>query len=226
MNGAASGANTVSRKRAVFHNFLEYAAELGDLTANPLPKVNWTPPKTSQTVDPRVVVNQVQAHNLLVAVTYIGQRGRGRHLAGMFGCMYYAALRPGEAIALRKGDCYLPEFGWGSITLAKSRPEVNKQWTDSGETHPERGLKHSAADDVRVIPIPPVLVKILLAHIEEYGVAADGRLFQTERGKPVGSTAYTEVWQEARPLALTPEQVDSPMAGRPTTSATPPSPYG
>jgi integrase len=59
------------------------------------------------------------------------------------------------------------------------------------------------------------LVQILRRHIEEYGTAADGRLFQTERGGPIGSTAYTEVWQQARPLALTPEQVRSPMAARP-----------
>src|SRR5581483_8877255 len=84
-----------------------------------------------------------------------------------------------------------------------------------GETHGERHLKHRAVEDVRPVPIPPVLVKILRIHIEEYGVAPDGRLFRTERDGPVGSTAYTEVWQEARVLALTPEQVASPLAGRP-----------
>lgn len=215
MDGSAAAGNTVSRKRAVIHNFLDYAAELGHLSANPLHTMKWTPPKTSQTVDPRVVVNQVQAHNLLVAVTYIGQRGRGHHLAAMFACMYYAALRPGEALALRKGDCHLPETGWGSFTLAKSRPEVNTRWNNSGQTHEERGLKHRAEEDVRPVPIPPVLVEILRAHIEVHGVAADGRLFRTERGNPVGSTAYTEVWQQARPLALLPDQVDSPMASRP-----------
>ncbi len=215
LDGSASGANTVSRKRAVFHNFLAYAAELGELDANPLTTVKWTPPKTSQTVDPRVVVNQTQAHNLLVAVTYIGQRGRGRHLSAMFACMYYAAMRPAEAIALKQSDCHLPESGWGTVTLAKSRPEVNTRWTDTGETHGERHLKHRAVQDVRPVPIPPVLVKILHDHIEEYGAAADGRLFRTERGGPVGSTAYTEVWQQARVLALAPEQVASPLAGRP-----------
>lgn len=215
LDGTASGANTVSRKRAVFYNFLEYCAEVGELAANPMPGVKWTPPKTSQTVDPRVVVNQIQAHNLLVAVTYIGQRGRGRHLSAMFACMYYAALRPGEAVALKKDNCYLPDTGWGRITLAKSRPEVNARWSDTGQTHEERQLKHRAKADVRPVPIPPVLVRILRTHIEEYGVAADGRLFQTERGGPIGSTSYTEVWQQARPLALTPEQVASPLAGRP-----------
>jgi len=215
LDGTAAGANTVSRKRAVLYNFLDYAAELGDLPANPLNTVKWTPPKTSQTVDPRVVVNQLQAHNLLVAVTYIGQRGRGRHLAAMFACMYYAAMRPGEAINVKKNDCHLPATGWGTITLVKSRPEVNIRWSDTGQTHEERQLKHRAVEDVRPIPIPPVLVQILRAHIDEYGTAPDGRLFQTERGGPVGSTAYTEVWQQARPFALTPDQAASPMAGRP-----------
>jgi integrase len=215
LDGTAAGANTISRKRAVFFNFLEYTVELGDLAANPLTTMKWTPPKTSQTVDPRVVVNQVQAHNLLVAVTYIGQRGRGRHLSAMFACMYYAAMRPAEAINVKKNDCHLPDTGWGTVTLAKSRPEVNTRWSDTGQTHEERQLKHRAVEDVRPIPIPPVLVQILRAHLEEYGTAPDGRLFQTERGGPIGSTAYTEVWQQARPLALTPDQVDSPMAGRP-----------
>jgi hypothetical protein len=58
-------------------------------------------------------------------------------------------------------------------------------------------------------------VRILREHIETFGVAADGRLFQSECGKPVASTAYTEVWQDARRLALTPEQVASPLAARP-----------
>ncbi|WP_456152555.1 hypothetical protein [Microbispora rosea] len=43
----------------------------------------------------------------------------------------------------------------------------------------------------------------------------DGWLFQSERGGVVASTAYTEVWQEARKLALTPAQVTSPLARRP-----------
>jgi len=215
MDGQRAGANTIRRKRAVLHHVLEYAVELDELPSNPLHKVKWKPPETTQTVDPRVAVNPVQARELLIAATYVGKRGRGRRLAAMFACMYYVALRPGETIGLRQGDCYLPEEGWGRITLSKSRPEVNTQWTDTGDAHAERGLKHRAADDVRVIPIPPVLVKILREHIKEFGVALDGRLFRSERGKPVASTAYTEVWAQARTLALTPDQVASPLAGRP-----------
>jgi integrase len=215
LDGKTAGATTINRKRAVFHSILEYAVQIKDLDSNPLHKVTWKPPKTSETVDPRVVVNPAQATSLLIAVTYVGRRGRGKRLMAFFACMYYAAMRPAEVIGLRRQDCWLPTTGWGTITLAKSRPEVNRKWTDSGDAHEERGLKHRANDDVRPVPIPPILVKILREHIKEYGVGDDGRIFRSERGKPVASTAYTEVWQDARLLAFTPEQVASPLAGRP-----------
>ena len=48
-----------------------------------------------------------------------------------------------------------------------------------------------------------------------FGVAPDGRIFSSDRGHPVASTAISDVWAEARTLALTPEQVTSSLAGRP-----------
>lgn len=160
------------------------------------------------------MVNPVQARELLVAVSYVG-RTRGRHLAALFACMYYAALRPEEAAGLLQQNCELPGKGWGMITLERARPQANKRWTDSGETHDSRGLKHRAIDDTREIPIPPRLVEILREHIEKYGVANDGRLFRTSKGKPFSASAYSGVWQIARELALTPEQAASPLAARP-----------
>ncbi|MEV0419999.1 tyrosine-type recombinase/integrase [Streptosporangium canum] len=215
LNGKAAASNTIRRKRAVFYNALQYAVELEELPANPVTKVRWKPVKVSETVDPRVVVNPEQVRELLTMVTYVGRRGRGRRLMALFACMYYAGIRPGEAVALRKQDCRLPATGWGRLSLDVSRPEVNTRWTDSGDTHEARGLKHRAQEDTRPVPIPPVLVKILREHLDEFGTAKDGRLFQTERGGVVGSTAYTEVWAAARLLALTPEQAASPLARRP-----------
>ena len=215
LDGTPAAARTVKRKRASFHHFVEYAVEIEELSANPLHKVKWTPPKLSETVDPRVVVNQKLARSLLDATANVGGRGRGQRLSAMFACMYYAAMRPAEVVGLREGDCYLRTKGLGRPTLAKSRPETNRKWTDSNDSHEERGLKHRADEEVRPVPIPPILVKILREHIKSYGVGADGRLFNSERGKPVASTAYTEVWQEARLLVLTPEQVESPLARRP-----------
>jgi integrase len=85
--------------------------------------------------------------------------------------------------------------------------------TDSGEAFDDRGLKHRAENDTRSVPIPPELVTILREHIEEFGTAADGRLFRSATGGMIYDTTHT--WAAARTLALAPEQVASPLAGRP-----------
>ena len=133
----------------------------------------------------------------------------------LYACMYFAALRPGEAVALRKRNCYLPDTGWGRLTLENSRPEVNRRWTDSASAHEERGLKHRPARAIRRVPIPGEPVRILRAHIASFGVTGDGRIFSSERGHVVASTAISDVWAEARTLAMTPEQVALPLANRP-----------
>jgi Site-specific recombinase XerD len=213
-DGKDAAPNTVRRKREVLHHLLELAVEHKELPANPLHAVKWTPPKAAGTVDPRTVVNPDQARALLDAVPKIG-RTRGGRLHGMFACMYYAALRPEEAAGLRRQNCHLPEQGWGLLVVEKTRPQATKRWTNSGETHDSRGLKHRARGETREIPIPPVLVAILRAHLDRYGTAPDGRLFCTSKGRPFSSSAYSAVWQQARRLALTPEQVASPLAARP-----------
>lgn len=65
------------------------------------------------------------------------------------------------------------------------------------------------------MPIPPVLVAILRAHLDAFGTAKERRVFGSERGGVVGSSTYWRVWEEAREYALPPERVDSPLAGRP-----------
>jgi integrase len=108
--------------------------------------------------------------------------GRGQHLEAFYGCLYYAALRPSEAVMLRESDLHLPKNGWGRIVLAASASRAGTAWTDHGTARQERGLKHRAAHETRTIPIPPELVKLLRAHIKRYGTTPDGRIFRTARG--------------------------------------------
>ncbi|WP_433216332.1 hypothetical protein [Microtetraspora malaysiensis] len=104
---------------------------------------------------------------------------------------------------------------WGLLTLAKTRPESGKRYTDSGETHDERGLKHRGAKETRPVPIPPELVTILRDHIAAHGVAPDGRLFRTESGKAFSGSTVSKIWKEARGYAFPPDVVASPLAARP-----------
>ena len=49
-------------------------------------------------------------------------------LTAFFGCLYYGALRPEEAIALRLADCYLPA------------PRLGNADPDQGRTPHRQGL--------------------------------------------------------------------------------------
>ncbi|GAA4204203.1 hypothetical protein GCM10022220_14490 [Actinocatenispora rupis] len=82
-------------------------------------------------------------------------------------------------------------------------------------TPDDRGFKHRGDGDTREVPIPPELVRILREHIADFGLADDGRLFRSERGNVVSGSNYFRVWQTARPIALRPDQVESPVAARP-----------
>ncbi|GGJ69858.1 hypothetical protein GCM10010121_095620 [Streptomyces brasiliensis] len=48
--------------------------------------------------------------------------GRGRRLVAFYAVLYYAGLRPAEAVGLRLSDCHLPETSWGTLTLRETRP--------------------------------------------------------------------------------------------------------
>ncbi|MFD8325221.1 tyrosine-type recombinase/integrase [Streptomyces lydicus] len=210
LNGKRAAATTITNRRTVFNNALRYAVERKRLTTNPLPSVDWSPPATDDEIDWRYVPNPQQAKALIDAVGTLGPRGE--HLQAFFACIYYAATRPAEAMNLRESDCTLPDTGWGVVLLSGSSSRVGSAWTDDGKSYEERGLKHRARASVRDVPIPPELVRMLRAHIDRYGVAPDGRLFRAAQGGILLSKEYADVWKQAREVALTPHQLDSPFA--------------
>ncbi|WP_437113695.1 tyrosine-type recombinase/integrase [Streptomyces roseoverticillatus] len=217
LDGKPAARETHKRRRRALNVALEHAVVTEELPENPLQKVRKKQVGSSDVVDPRVLVNAVQGRQLLTAVSYVGSwdRGRGRRLVAFYAVLYYAGLRPAEAVGLRLSDCRLPEAGWGTLTLRETRPVSGKQWTDSGERHDRRGLKAREASTDRPVPIPPLLVAILQEHLKKFGTAKEGRVFGNERGGVVGSSTYWRVWEEARRYALPPDRVESPLAGRP-----------
>ena len=210
LDGSRAAANTIIRKRVVLHGALGYAAEAGLLPDNPLDTIAWQVPQSSAALDPAVVASPAQVSALLDAVA----RTRPE-LTAFFGCLYYAALRPEEAVALRFADCDLPGSGWGMLRLAAAAPRTAAAWTSGGTSHEQRGLKHRPDGTIRMVPVPPVLVAMLRAHHAAYGTAPDGRLFRGTRGGPLSGSVYGRAWQAARTLALGPELAASGLARRP-----------
>jgi integrase len=95
------------RRRSAVFNTLSYAVERDLISDNPIRRVTHSVSKAVEQVGPGVVVNPRQAEELLTCVSYSGLRdlNRGARLTAFFATMYYAAVRPAEAMALRGVDC-------------------------------------------------------------------------------------------------------------------------
>jgi len=181
----------------VFHNALGYAVELGLLSANPAGTVQWHTPKAAAAVSPQTVASPAQVQAVLAQVAALRP-----YLVAFFACLYYAALRPEEAVALRQSHLTLPTHGRGEMTLTGACPRTAAAWTSNGRPHELRGLKHRPTGTVRIVPIPPILVSLLRQHIREFGTAPDGRLFYGTRGGPLCESVYGRIWHAARQAAL------------------------
>jgi len=210
LDGSPAAATTANRKRMVFHQALEYAIERGFLDGNPLDRVKWKAPKTTDAVDRRSVVNPTQARSLLKAVAEVNDS-----MTLFFALMYFAALRPAEAVALQLDDCELPEKGWGMLYLARSIPMTSGVWVDSGNAHESRSLKHRAKEEVRPVPACPELVAYIRRHVDAHGTAPDGRLLRGARGDRLSEDACGRAWRRARTAALSKRQAASTLAQRP-----------
>jgi len=149
---------------------------------------------------------------------------RSAALEAFFGCVYYAAMRPGEVRNLREADLGLPETGWGQAILHGSYQDSGKAWTDDGELGEERALKHRVRTATREVPLAPQLVALLRAHLAEFGTAS-GWLFVTRSGplgrpiqghlaRPVPLSTVNRTLKAARAKAFSEAEQRSPLVQR------------
>ncbi|WP_410640673.1 tyrosine-type recombinase/integrase [Amycolatopsis sp. lyj-346] len=220
-------APSVARKtRGVLFNALDYAIEKKLIEANPLASVKWTAmPKGKRKVDTRAVPNPIQARTLLAGVGALPRSGP--RLEAFFGTMYYAGLRPEEAVSLNKRNlASFPEpvwneetnefdYDWGEFRLDKAEPHVGGRWTDSGKPRDDRPLKSRDDDEERTVAFPPDLTRLLWRHVRMFGYGPDGRLFQAEQGGEIPMITYTRAWRAARKAVLTEQVRATPLAARP-----------
>jgi integrase len=214
LDGKSAATSVVLRRRKILNTALEHAVERKLLRSNPIPALKIKIVRQFSAVDRRSVANPVQARTLLAAVAEQGLSGP--RMVAFYGCLYYAALRPEEAGALNKRHLDLPQSGWGWFHLDGAEPHAGKAWTDSGRTRDERQLKQREPGETRDVPCPPELTAMIHAHIADFGLGPDGRLFRGERNSgelPKGT--INKIWRLARATAFVPEVYASPLAATP-----------
>lgn len=197
LDGKPASGSYAARRRSVLWNLCDYAVEIGQLDANPIPTVKQSRAKRSvKRVDPATVPNPDQARALLAAVAK--RPAAGPRMAAFFGSMYFAALRPAEARELSLSNLKLPKEGWGKIILNDSNPYAGSAWTDTGTNHDHRQLKHREVGEERPVPCPPELTAMFHHHIREFGTAPDGRLFWGQGRAALSAKYYQVMWQRVR----------------------------
>lgn len=219
LDGQRAAPDTVRKHRMLLSNAMDYAIELKRIDHNPIKAIKWRAATTSTTreVDRRSVVNHRQARALLAAVRT--QQPSGPRLVAFFALMYYAALRPEEAVNVRADDLELPDADhpqdWGELHLTSAAPHAGSNWTSDGALRETRALKHRLEGESRAVPIPPPLAAILRQHLADFPDGVDGRLFYGVRSESLPSTTYMLAWRLARQAALSPREQNSPLARRP-----------
>ena len=167
-------------------------------------------PVAAKAVSPATVASPAQVRAILAEVC----RNRPE-LAAFFGCLYYAALRPEEAVALRRDDLHFPGCGPATMILTAACPRTGSAWTSTGTPFQRRGLKHRPDGTIRVVPIPAVLAGLLRQHLAAFGTAPDGRLFRGARGGMLSESVYGRAWHAARRAAFGPDLAATELARRP-----------
>ena len=240
LDGKPAAASTVQRKRATFYNVLGYAVELELIDGVPgrqgavdrsrgrpvhRPAGGGEPGPGRHTAGGGEISRQTRRQGDSVLRLPLLRRyaalGSGRPAAGglrPFGPvrrLRRGLRRPGGGQAfpvLRPREDRIP---LGRLVLAGTSPRAGSHWTDDGGSHERRGLKHRGRAETRTVPIPPRLVELLCAHVENHGVGPDGRFFRGLHGGPLSESVYDRWWKLAREKALTDSQVASPLVRRP-----------
>ncbi|MFI6941969.1 tyrosine-type recombinase/integrase [Streptomyces sp. NPDC050418] len=214
LDGSPAAASSVRRERRILNVAIRYAIRQKILTNNLLPKgkEEGATPKVAEAVDKRSLLNPAQVASLL---TWIADRPRtGYRLHAFFATLYYAGLRPEEAVALRVSATTLPPADWGQLLVHTAEPEVGSQWTDDGRVHETRHLKGRAEGDTRVVPAHPALVAVLRELIKRDGLKPGDLLFPGEKGGLLAGSVFRRAWNKAREAVLPEHEYASPTGKR------------
>ncbi|GAB3994213.1 hypothetical protein GCM10029992_07970 [Glycomyces albus] len=171
--------------------------------------------QASKPVDRRVCPNIDQFRRLFTAMQTIQRLGP--MIATYFALMFWAALRPEEAVNVRWADIQLPatDNKWGRLVLHSASPTVGSPWSDTRQTREERELKQREVGDTRVVSLCPELVTILRSHKARFDAGLDDRVFWGERTKMLSDSTCRLILKRARNKEFTENEQASPVARTP-----------
>lgn len=197
--GGPKSPSTQQRYRATINALFNWAVENDYLQSNPWPRTKRNTKKTRRNkqrgqsgVQQNERLNQPSTDEvvqMLDAMSGPNARPGAKSRRMVFELMFYAGLRPSEAVALRVENCELPEKGWGLASIHEARTSSTSRWTREGEAI---GETKTAPRDV---PIPPVLVTQIRNFV---GERTSGLVAPNERGGMHDISRLSQTWRRYR----------------------------
>ena len=180
--------NTATRFRVAAHACVMAAVEVGAIEQDPWPvrsrararrKANrqlTTAQRIRSLPSPETMTRAIEA--------IITDHPASGCYHAMTATAYYAGLRPSEVVMLRVGVLQLPTDGWGSLDVVEA--DIGNGQPGEPKTGP------------RLVPIPPQLVAILAAWIEQLPDRDPRRLlFRTSEGNRPNQGNWRRAWHRA-----------------------------
>lgn len=197
--GGPKSPSTQQRYRATINALFNWAVENGYLQSNPWPRTKRNTKKTRRNkqrgqsgVQQNERLNQPSTDEvvqMLDAMSGPNARPGAKSRRMVFELMFYAGLRPSEAVALRVENCELPETGWGLASVHEARTSSTSRWTREGEAIGE--TKTTPRD----VPTPPVLVTKIRTFV---GERTSGLVAPNERGGMHDISRLSQTWRRHR----------------------------
>lgn len=194
-DGGATTPYVARRRRGVFGAVLRAAVRRQLLTTNPMDRVEWRAPASTMAIDVATVPAPAAVEAIVDHVALL--RDEAARYSVLFAMVGMAGMRPSEAIGLLVHDLDLPARGWGLASLRGAVTSPGARYTDDGAVVEAKGLKQRAVGATREVPLPPLLVRRLRAHLRRFE-PVEGHVFSNGRGLPVTATNYGRVWSRAR----------------------------
>lgn len=166
-DGSPLAAATAHRLRTAAKSCIGRAVDLGILDANPWPPSPRGRSRTKAARAKRPAIRSLPDPPTMARVldAMSNHQPASRLYRAMTATSYYGGLRPSEVVMLRVDALTLPEDDWGRIEVT----EADVDFDVAGETKTGE----------RSVPIPPVLVDILRAWIDEHDLSGDDLIFRT-----------------------------------------------
>jgi integrase len=177
-DGKRTSADVTRRRYAGVKSALRAAVTRELIDANPLDKVVWKRPRNSAAIN---VATLPSVRDMASLVEELSRNRAYGHYAAFFAMLGFAGLRPSEAARLRMCDLELPSNGWGSARLPGALTSPGSLYTVDGSEVEEKSLKQRGENEIRPVPLPPIVVRHLRSHGRINGLD-DGRLVMPSPG--------------------------------------------